>query len=179
MDSCVLCTCGGGVNGQWIGCENADCPIEWYHWKCVGILLEAEGDWLCPRCRAASPQDDAVSPQQKSSIVMLPGLGNTKQTASKEDQQESNVAAATEVGNKRRKSQRSARIIYETTEASIFENIIAESQETVLKTKAVVKMHGVAKDHTLEDQKEDPTDEESIELLVRKMRAKVERQSRD
>lgn len=50
-----------------------------------------------------------------------------------------------------------------------------------LKTKEATKMHKdakvqqAAKDLTSEGQKEDSTEEESIELLVRKMRAKVER----
>lgn len=181
----MICTCGEGVKGEWEACKNTDCPIEWFHWKCVGILYDMEGEWVCPRCLvepAADSEDDVVvSPGQDSSVAVLPGSDNTGQKASKPDQQVNDVTVGTKARPRRRKSQRTSRVVYETTEWSIFENIIAESQAVALKTKEATKMHKdakvqqAAKDLTSEGQKEDSTEEESIELLVRKMRAKVER----
>ena len=26
------------------------CPIEWYHYKCVGLKEEPKGDWFCYIC---------------------------------------------------------------------------------------------------------------------------------
>lgn len=144
-----------------------------------------EGEWVCPRCLvepAADSEDDVVvSRGQDSSVAMLPESDNTGQQASKPDQQVNDVTVGTKARPRRRKSQRTSRVVYETTEWSIFENIIAESQAVALKIKEATKMHQdakvqqAAKDLTSEGQKEDSTEEESIELLVRKMRAKVER----
>lgn len=34
-----------------IQCDNDLCPIEWFHFKCVGVKKIPKGDWFCPRCR--------------------------------------------------------------------------------------------------------------------------------
>lgn len=36
---------------QMIGCDGKDCPIEWFHFECVGILIPPKGKWYCPDCR--------------------------------------------------------------------------------------------------------------------------------
>mmetsp|Transcript_13310 Transcript_13310/g.26041 ORF Transcript_13310/g.26041 Transcript_13310/m.26041 type:complete len:230 (+) Transcript_13310:104-793(+) len=58
-DEGSFCTCNGRVRSeQWIGCENPDCPIAWYHLECVGLVEVPEGDWFCSkRCRAAMRDD--------------------------------------------------------------------------------------------------------------------------
>ncbi len=73
------------------------------------------------------------------------------------------------------KAQKTARIIYETTEASIFENMVAESREQALKKKnAMLK---AATGPKLEEQREDSS-EKSVKTLVRKMQAKVKEDSK-
>lgn len=181
----MLCTCGQGVEGQWEACKNAECPIEWFHWECVGILYDMEGEWVCPRCRvepAADSEDEVVvSPRRDSSVAVLPKLDNTGQKASKPDQQGNNVTMVTKARPRRKTSQRASRIVYETTETSIFENIIAESRAVALQIKEATKgqeddkIQQAAKGLGSEGQREESREEESIELLVRKMRAKVER----
>jgi hypothetical protein len=37
-----------------IGCDNPRCPVEWYHYQCVGLAHHPSGEWLCPRCTAAA-----------------------------------------------------------------------------------------------------------------------------
>lgn len=46
----LYCTCRKISYGQMVGCENADCPIEWYHFGCVGITAEPKDPWYCPTC---------------------------------------------------------------------------------------------------------------------------------
>ena len=33
-----------------IGCDAPGCPLEWYHFECVGVTIPPEGDWICPEC---------------------------------------------------------------------------------------------------------------------------------
>jgi len=47
------CTCNRISFGEMIACESDECPIEWFHFSCVG-LTEAnrpKGAWLCPDCQ--------------------------------------------------------------------------------------------------------------------------------
>ncbi|KAM0800209.1 hypothetical protein BDR22DRAFT_889576 [Usnea florida] len=45
------CSCGlGDGTGQYIKCDNDDCPVSWYHWECVHVTEEPAGTWLCPKC---------------------------------------------------------------------------------------------------------------------------------
>ena len=45
------CSCGlGDGTGQYIKCDNDDCPVAWYHWECVHVTQEPAGTWLCPKC---------------------------------------------------------------------------------------------------------------------------------
>ena len=36
-----------------IACDGPDCPIEWFHFSCVGITEEPETDeeWFCDQCK--------------------------------------------------------------------------------------------------------------------------------
>ena len=35
------------------GCNNQDCPIQWFHLSCAQIRMEEvpEGEWFCPECQ--------------------------------------------------------------------------------------------------------------------------------
>lgn len=46
---------------QMIGCDGPTCPIQWYHFSCVGIITPPDGDWLCPKCR----------PKKSNKVVFL------------------------------------------------------------------------------------------------------------
>eukprot|EP00045_Choanoeca_perplexa_P012501 m.136688 g.136688 ORF g.136688 m.136688 type:complete len:255 (-) comp16031_c0_seq5:2018-2782(-) len=46
----TYCVCKQGSYGQMIGCDDDKCPIEWYHYKCVGLTEEPKGDWYCYIC---------------------------------------------------------------------------------------------------------------------------------
>jgi hypothetical protein len=41
----VYCTCSKVSYGLMIECENESCPIEWFHFKCVGLKTEPKGKW--------------------------------------------------------------------------------------------------------------------------------------
>lgn len=41
--------------GEMIGCDNDLCPIEWFHFSCVGLTNKPKGKWFCPKCRGDKP----------------------------------------------------------------------------------------------------------------------------
>ena len=49
----TYCICQQVSFGEMIACENDDCPIEWYHFSCVGLSVKnkVKGKWICPTCK--------------------------------------------------------------------------------------------------------------------------------
>ena len=49
----TYCVCQQVSFGEMIACENDDCPIEWYHFSCVGLSVKnkVKGRWVCPTCK--------------------------------------------------------------------------------------------------------------------------------
>ncbi|XP_001949522.2 inhibitor of growth protein 4-like [Acyrthosiphon pisum] len=48
----TYCLCNQVSYGQMIGCDNPDCPIEWFHFACVKLITKPKGKWFCPKCIA-------------------------------------------------------------------------------------------------------------------------------
>ena len=46
-----FCLCHQGEYGKMIGCDNAECEQEWFHYGCVNIRRKPKGSWYCPNCR--------------------------------------------------------------------------------------------------------------------------------
>lgn len=44
------CLCNQVSYGEMVGCDNTECPIEWFHYGCVGITDPPKGKWYCPQC---------------------------------------------------------------------------------------------------------------------------------
>ncbi|KAM9400561.1 inhibitor of growth protein 2-like isoform 1-T1 [Salvelinus alpinus] len=47
----TYCLCEQVSYGEMIGCDNDACPIEWFHFSCVGLTYKPKGKWFCPKCR--------------------------------------------------------------------------------------------------------------------------------
>uniref|UniRef100_A0A6B2LGE0 Inhibitor of growth protein n=1 Tax=Arcella intermedia TaxID=1963864 RepID=A0A6B2LGE0_9EUKA len=47
----LYCTCRRVSFGNMIGCDDPNCPIEWFHFECVGLTDPVKGKWYCPTCR--------------------------------------------------------------------------------------------------------------------------------
>jgi inhibitor of growth protein 3 len=54
-DDTKYCTCQRVSFGDMVGCDNEECPYQWFHWECVGLKEEPQGEWLCPTCRDLKP----------------------------------------------------------------------------------------------------------------------------
>lgn len=50
-DEPTYCLCEQVSYGEMIGCDNDECPIEWFHFSCVGLHHKPKGKWYCPKCR--------------------------------------------------------------------------------------------------------------------------------
>ncbi|KAL0963398.1 hypothetical protein UPYG_G00305830 [Umbra pygmaea] len=50
-DEPTYCLCEQVSYGEMIGCDNDQCPIEWFHFSCVGLHHKPKGKWFCPKCR--------------------------------------------------------------------------------------------------------------------------------
>jgi len=46
----TYCICQEVSWGEMIGCDNNDCPIEWFHFECMGLTTKPKGKWYCPKC---------------------------------------------------------------------------------------------------------------------------------
>ncbi|RWS30526.1 inhibitor of growth protein 4-like protein [Leptotrombidium deliense] len=46
----TYCLCHQVSYGEMIGCDNPDCPIEWFHFGCVQLTMKPKGKWFCPKC---------------------------------------------------------------------------------------------------------------------------------
>ncbi|XP_001943164.2 inhibitor of growth protein 5-like [Acyrthosiphon pisum] len=46
----TYCLCNQVSYGEMIGCDNPDCPIEWFHFECVQLITKPKGKWFCPKC---------------------------------------------------------------------------------------------------------------------------------
>ena len=51
-DETLYCSCKRASFGEMVGCDNPNCPIEWYHFECVGMQAGAPtpNEWFCPKC---------------------------------------------------------------------------------------------------------------------------------
>ena len=52
-DTCLkYCYCQEGEHGQMVGCDNPDCPYQWFHLECLRLKsVPRSKSWYCPDCR--------------------------------------------------------------------------------------------------------------------------------
>ena len=57
QQAACYCVCTRGHIGSMIQCDSADCPIQWFHYCCVGLTEDVPDDdyWLCPNCDSEDP----------------------------------------------------------------------------------------------------------------------------
>ena len=48
----AICYCRGGEHGQMVGCDNDDCPYQWFHLDCLKLkAFPKSKTWYCPECQ--------------------------------------------------------------------------------------------------------------------------------
>ena len=52
----TYCICNRVSFGDMIACENESCPVEWFHFECVGLPAGAPppDKWYCSSCSGAN-----------------------------------------------------------------------------------------------------------------------------
>nr|CAH04412.1 hypothetical protein [Euplotes vannus] len=50
-DSEYFCFCQTISFGNMVACDRKECPIEWFHFDCVGLTTMPEGNWYCQMCK--------------------------------------------------------------------------------------------------------------------------------
>ena len=49
MPPVAICYCRGGEHGQMVGCDNDDCPYQWFHLGCLKLkAFPKSKTWYCP-----------------------------------------------------------------------------------------------------------------------------------
>ncbi|XP_069746513.1 inhibitor of growth protein 1 isoform X2 [Narcine bancroftii] len=63
----TYCLCNQVSYGEMIGCDNDECPIEWFHFSCVSLHHKPKGKWYCPKCRGENEKtmDKALEKSKK------------------------------------------------------------------------------------------------------------------
>ena len=47
-----ICYCREGEHGQMVGCDNEDCPYQWFHLDCLKLkAFPKSKTWYCPECQ--------------------------------------------------------------------------------------------------------------------------------
>ncbi|KAF8166967.1 hypothetical protein BJ912DRAFT_1001801 [Pholiota molesta] len=49
-DLTLYCFCHKQSYGDMIGCDNPECPYQWFHISCVGVKTPLPDKWYCPEC---------------------------------------------------------------------------------------------------------------------------------
>ena len=50
-ETTVWCYCKVDHEDDLIGCDNLQCPIQWFHVSCLQFEKVPKGKWYCPDCR--------------------------------------------------------------------------------------------------------------------------------
>ncbi|CAL8072223.1 unnamed protein product [Orchesella dallaii] len=75
-DEPTYCLCDKESSGRMVGCDNHLCPIEWFHFKCVGLKTKPKGKWFCPKCRG---EDSTVMKPRKVFLAELQRYNKEKE----------------------------------------------------------------------------------------------------
>ncbi|KAK6034351.1 PHD-finger [Cooperia oncophora] len=44
------CFCREVSSGSMICCDDPECKYQWFHFECVGLVVEPKGQWFCSEC---------------------------------------------------------------------------------------------------------------------------------
>lgn len=47
----LYCYCNQVAYGEMVGCDGADCELEWFHLPCIGLETIPKGKWYCDDCK--------------------------------------------------------------------------------------------------------------------------------
>jgi len=62
----VYCICGTVSWGEMLGCDDEDCPKQWYHLACLGLTEAPKGSFVCDECRKRREAEEKHSRRDTS-----------------------------------------------------------------------------------------------------------------
>lgn len=62
-EEALYCYCRQVSYGEMVECDNQDCPGQWFHFECVGLVESPAGVWYCTDC--------LLNHQKKNEIIHL------------------------------------------------------------------------------------------------------------
>nr|CAD7205685.1 unnamed protein product [Timema douglasi] len=68
------CICNQVSYGDMVACDNEDCPYEWFHYPCVGILAPPKGKWFCPQCTSSMKRRGSRKNYPRVQEELVPGV---------------------------------------------------------------------------------------------------------
>lgn len=67
----TFCFCGKDeTDSPMIGCDSPECALQWYHFKCVGIVEPPDGNWFCPNCQKIFACSTQVNINQVTFLIL-------------------------------------------------------------------------------------------------------------
>ena len=73
VDDKIYCTCGIKENGPMVGCDNPNCPVQWYHYVCVGYKEDESKSnelwYCCEKCRLEAAKLDKEKDKDKDKEI--------------------------------------------------------------------------------------------------------------
>ena len=67
----LFCLCRGIEKEPMTACDSPGCPIEWFHFSCVGITeeIKPKGEWYCDGCASQQSIEDSSTTVHKHKTV--------------------------------------------------------------------------------------------------------------
>ena len=70
----LRCVCSKPSESQMIACDNLECKVEWFHFKCVNIRKAPRGEWICIQWLVGLPLFETQTNAHYTIIRTIQGL---------------------------------------------------------------------------------------------------------
>ncbi|GAA5843507.1 hypothetical protein JCM3766R1_004353 [Sporobolomyces carnicolor] len=104
----TYCYCNRVAFGEMVGCENTDCPREWFHLECLGMDKAPAGEWYCRECSSQS-QGGASSPRSGGPVSAATATSSSPLKTDPKVEQRGDKGSDKKAAKKRKKEDKARR----------------------------------------------------------------------
>ena len=72
------CICRGEETETVVACDNPNCPVEWFHFECVGLSKAPKGRWFCMDCASSQDIQPTSNPRKRKVASTSSSLKHTR-----------------------------------------------------------------------------------------------------
>ena len=65
----LYCNCRRKSSGNMILCDNINCRVGWFHYKCVKLIIPPKYDWFCPNCKILGFKSKRGRPRVNVNVI--------------------------------------------------------------------------------------------------------------